>query len=138
MFIAPLFRMSENQTKAGGKSYTYFFTPESSLPLVKCGHAVELATVLNHPENTIFAGRAIDETFSKTVRRMWVQFAKTGNPSLSAEISPDGKAHEWPLYDLENKNVMVFDEFDIHPEKESELKIIDWNRTYFLTDYYCI
>ena len=53
---------------------------------------------------------------------MWVQFAKTGNPSLSADISPDGKAYEWPLYDPEKKEVMVFDEFNIHPEKESERK----------------
>ncbi len=138
VFRAPLFRMSENQTKAGGKSYTYFFTPEASLPLMKCGHALELSSVLNHPENTIYTGRTFDETFSKTMRKMWVQFAKTGNPSLSAEISPDGKAHEWPLYDLENKEIMVLDEFELHPEKESELKIIDWDRTYFLTKYYCI
>jgi len=67
---------------------------------------------------------------------MWVQFAKTGNPSLTAEQSPDGKAKEWPLYDLENKQVMVLDEQDIHPQKESELKIVDWERTYFLTNYY--
>ena len=40
-----------------------------------------------------------------------------GNPSLSAELSPDGKAKEWPLYDLANKQVMVLDEFDIHPAK---------------------
>ena len=138
VFIAPLFRMSENQTKAGGKSYTYYFTPESSIPLIKCGHAVELATVLNHPENTIYTGRAFDETFCKTMRKMWVQFAKTGNPSLSADISPDGKAHEWPLYDLQNKKLMIFDEFDIHPAKESEIKILDWDRTYFLTKYFCI
>lgn len=72
------------------------------------------------------------------MRKMWVQFAKTGNPSLSAEISPDGKAHEWPLYDLKDKEIMIFDEFDIHPEKESERKILDWDRTYFLTKYYCI
>jgi len=137
-FIAPLFRLSENQAKAGGKSYTYYFTVESSLPLMKSGHAVELATVFNTPEDTQFTGRAFDETFSKTMRKMWVQFAKTGNPSLSADISPDGKAHEWPLYDLENKNVMVFDEFNIHPEKESERKILDWERTYFLTKYFCL
>ena len=138
VFIAPLFRLSENQTKAGGKSYTYYFTPESSLPLMRCGHALELASVLNHPENTIYTGRAFDETFSKTMRKMWVQFAKTGNPSLSAEISPDGKAHEWPLYNLEDKEIMVFDEFNIHPEKESVRKILDWKRTYFLTKYFCI
>ena len=138
VFIAPLFRLSENQTKAGGNTYNYFFTVESSVPLMKCGHAVELSTVFNHPEQTFVTGRTFDETFSKTMRRMWVQFAKTGNPSLSATESPDGKAKEWPLYDLENKQLMIFDEFDIHPEKESQRKIIDWDRTYFLTKYYCI
>ena len=69
---------------------------------------------------------------------MWVQFAKTGNPSLSAAESPDGKAKEWPLYDLKDKKVMVLDEHDIHPAKESELKIVDWERTYFLTKYYML
>ena len=137
-FIAPLFRTSENQAMAGGKSYTYFFTPESSVPGMKCGHAVELSTVFKHPEITDYSGRAFDATFSKTLRKMWVQFAKTGNPSLSAEQSPDGKAKEWPLYDLGEKKVMIFDEFNIHPERESEKNILDWKRTYFLTKYYCI
>ncbi len=134
-FIAPLFRISENQTKAGGKSYTYLFTAELSVPLLKSGHGVELSAVFKH-ENPV--GRPFDETFTKTMRKMWVQFAKTGNPSLSAEDSPDGKAHEWPLYDLKDKQIMIFDEFNIHPEKESERKILDWERTYFLTKYFCI
>ena len=102
------------------------------------GHAVELASVLNHPESTLETGRAFDETFTKTMRKMWVQFAKTGNPSLSAEISPDGKAHVWPLYNLKDKEIMIFDEFNIHPEKESERKILDWERCYFLTKYFCL
>ena len=133
-----MFRQAENQTKAGGKTYNYYFTVESSVPLMKCGHAVELSAVFNHPEQIFVTGRAFDETFSKTLRRMWVQFAKTGNPSLSASESPDGKAKEWPLYDLEDKQLMIFDEFNIHPEKESQRKILDWDRTYFLTKYYCI
>ena len=137
-FNAPIIRLSEDQTKAGGKAYTYYFTPESSDPIMKCGHAIELATVFNHPEMSADTGRAFDETFSKTLRKMWVQFAKTGDPSLTAEQSPDGKAREWPLYDLKNKQVMVFDEFNIHPEKESERKIVDWDRTYFLTKYYVL
>ena len=137
-FIAPLFRLTENHVKAGGKSYNYYFTVESSVPLMKSGHAVELSTVFNHPEDTLFTGKAFDETFSKTMRKMWIQFAKTGNPSLSAEISPDGKAHEWPLYNLEDKEFMVLDEFNIHTEKESELKLLDWERCYFLTKYFCL
>ena len=136
MFIAPQIRLSEEQTKAGGKSYTYYYRVESSLPLIKAGHASELSVVFAHPELDDFTGRAYDETFCKTVRKMWVQFAKTGNPSLSAEISPDGKAKEWPLYDLKDRQVMVLDEFDIHTAKESELRIVDWERTYFLTNYY--
>ncbi len=137
-FNVPIIKLSECQTKAGGKAFTYYFTPESPDPIMKCGHAIELSVVFNHPEMTADTGRAFDETFCKTMRKMWVQFAKTGNPSLSAEISPDGKAKEWPLYDLENKEVMVLDEFDIHPSTESELKIVDWERTYFLTKYYML
>ena len=38
----------------------------------------------------------------------------------------------------EKKPVMVFDEFNIHAEKESERQLVDWERTYFLTKYYCI
>ena len=138
VFIAPLFRLSENQVKGGGKTYSYYFTPESSVPYMRCGHSVELAAVFKHPEIIGETGRAFDETFSKTLRKMWVQFAKTGDPSLSAELSPDGKAKEWPLYDPKNRKWMVYDEFDIHPEKESDRKVLDWDRTYFLTKYYCI
>ena len=135
-FHAPAIRLSENQTKAGGKVYSYLFTPEASVPMVKSGHAIEQSAVFGHPELSDLSGRAFDATFTKTMRKLWVQFAKTGNPSLSADISPDGKAKEWPLYDLDNKQVMVLDEFNIHPEKESERKIVDWERTYFLTKYY--
>ncbi|MBR0049383.1 MAG: hypothetical protein IJP74_08715 [Prevotella sp.] len=52
------------------------------------------------------------------------------------EVRRDGKAHEWPLYDTTDKQVMVLDEQDIHTAKESELKIVDWNRTYILTNTY--
>ena len=135
-FIEGAVRMSENQTKGGGKSYTYYYRVESSVPILKSGHGEELPIVFCHPEMTEI--KPYDATFSKTMRKMWVQFAKTGNPSLSADLSPDGKAKDWPLYDLEEKKVMVLDEFDIHPAKESEVKIVDWNRSYFLSKYYML
>ena len=137
-FIGPAIKLAEEQSKAGGKVYAFLFTPESSLPMIKCGHAIEVALVFNHQEFTDLSGRAFDATYGKMVRRMWVQFAKTGNPSLTAAQSPDGKAREWPLYDTENKRMMILDEFDIHPEKETERKIVDWEKSYFLTDYYLL
>ena len=135
-FIEGAIKMSENQTKGGGRSYTYYYRVESSMPIVKAGHFEEVAILFCHPEKT--EGKPYDATFSKTMRKMWVQFAKTGDPSLSADLSPDGKEKVWPLYDLEDKKVMVLDEFDIHPAKESEVKIVDWNRTSFLTKYYML
>ena len=135
-FNAPLIRTAENQVKGGGKTYVYYFRVESSIPMMKSGHAIELSELFNHAEETLVTGRQFDKTFSRTMRKMWVQFAKTGNPSLSADISPDGKAKEWPLYDLTDKYVMVFDEFDIRAEKESAMSIVDWDRTYFMTRYY--
>ena len=83
-------------------------------------------------------GRPYDEIFSKTMRKMWMQFAKTGDPSLTAEQSPDGKAKKRTLYDMENKTVMVLDEFDIHTEKEADIKIVDREKSYFLTKYYML
>ncbi len=61
------------------------------------------------------------------MRNLWVQFAKTGCPSGN-----------WPLYDLKDKKLMVLDEFDIHPAKESEVKVVDWDRTWFLIKYYML
>ena len=56
---------------------------------------------------------------------MWVWFARTGDSSLARERSPDGRDHMWPLYDQGNKWRMVFDEFNIRPEKDSERQIRD-------------
>ena len=36
------------------------------------------------------------------------------------------------------KLVIALDEFDIHPAKEADRKIVDWERTYSLTKYYMI
>ena len=33
---------------------------------------------------------------------------------------------------------MVLDEFDIHPAKESDVKVVDWDRTCFLNKYYML
>ena len=124
-FIDGAVKLSECQTMAGGKSYTYYYRVESSDPIRKSAHFEEVPIVFAHPE--FVEGRPYDPTFSKVMRAMWVQFARTGCPSPN-----------WPLYDLKDKQVMVLDEFDIHPAKEADVKIVDWERTYFLTKYYML
>ena len=124
-FIEGAIKMSECQTMGGGKSYTYYYRVESSDPIRKSAHFEEVPIVFNHRE--LIEGRPYDENFCKTMRKMWVQFAKTGVPSENL-----------PLYDLKDKQVMVLDEFDIHVAKESEVKIVDWDRTCFLNKYYML
>ena len=51
-FIEGAVRMSENQTRGGGKSYTYYYRVESSMPILKSGHGEELPIVFCHPEMT--------------------------------------------------------------------------------------
>lgn len=138
VFRAPLIRLAENQINGGGKSYVYYFTVESTIPYVYSGHSVELAGLFNLAEITQCTGRAFDLNFSKTMRKMWVNFAKNSDPSLSAIESPDGKEKIWVPYEIDDKNIMVFDEFNIHMDKEENLNIVDRVKTYFLTKYYCI
>lgn len=134
-FLAPVFRMSENHTAAGGRTYHYYFRVETSKPFFLSGHAAELPPVFNNPQDTFFTGRAYDDTFNHTMQRMWVNFAKTGDPSLTAEESPTGKPIPWELYNADTRPIMVFDEFNIHPGIEGDYGIVDWERTYPLTKY---
>ena len=135
-FIAPVFRVSENHTAAGGRTYHYYFRVEASMTYFLSGHAAELPAVFNNPQDTFFSGRAYDNTFIHTIQRMWVNFAKKGDPSLTAEDSPSGKALQWDLYNSDTKPIMVFDEFNVHAGTEGDYGIVDWERTYPLTKYY--
>ena len=47
-----------------------------------------------------------------------------------------GKEHEWPLYGLPDRNAIALAGFDARPEKEADLKTVDWDRAFFLTKYY--
>ncbi|MBR3245292.1 MAG: carboxylesterase family protein, partial [Parasporobacterium sp.] len=135
-FLDPVFRISENRAASGGKTYHYFFRVETSIPYFLSGHAAELPAVLNNPQDLFYSGRPYDDTFNHTMQRMWVNFAKTGDPSLTAEESPTGEAIKWEQYNSETKPIMVFDEFYIHPSVEGDYGIVDWERTYPLTKYY--
>ena len=135
-FLAPVFRMSENHTAVGGRTYHYYFRVETTMPFFLSGHAAELSAVFNNPQETFFSGRPYDDTFNHVMQRMWVNFAKTGDPSLTAEESPTGNAIHWDLYNSDTRPIMVFDEFNVHQAIEEDYGIVDWDRTYPLTKYY--
>lgn len=55
-------------------------------------------------------------------------------------VADDGvyEARHFAKLAVQDKQVMVLDEFDIHPAKESEVKVVDWDRTWFLIKYYML
>ncbi|HJJ31688.1 MAG TPA: carboxylesterase family protein [Methanocorpusculum sp.] len=127
-FGSPSFRLSEAQSAGGGEVYMYYFTPESADPIVKSGHSVEVSSIFGNYDPMV--GRHLDPVFSETLQKMWVQFAKTGNPSLSAEESPTGKAVSWPKYTTKSKAIMQMDEDRFHVEYGLADKLADWDGTY--------
>ena len=88
-----------------GKAYHYFWTFPSAIKYYGACHAVELSFVFNNPEETIFTGGNYNEKLASEVQKMWVNFAKTGDPST--------EEHEWPEYNEETRKTMVLGD-DMH------------------------
>lgn len=101
MFRAASIRMAESysQSSGSGKTYMYLFgKTHSDFECIGACHAAELAYVFHNLNYTGFSG-VTDEGLADKVCEAWVNFAKTGNPSI------DGI--EWTEYDITNRNTMV-------------------------------
>ena len=109
MFRIPVIAQTRAFGDNGGKTYMYYWTYPSAIPGQGACHAVELAYVFNNPDETIYIGDPADSGLSAEVQQMWVNFARTGDPST--------EAHPWKAYDPEDRQTMVLGE-DIHMEKD--------------------
>ena len=87
---------------AGGDIRTYLWkVPSTRDDMYKSAvHAVELAYVFNNLKDDIYAGVVDPETAAK-VQESWINFAKTGDPSI------DGVA--WGKYTTATKDTMVIE-----------------------------
>ena len=137
-YTAPVLRQSEELAKGGGKVFHYQSFLAAAPPGMGAMHSQEVSVVFNNLDYQTVSCRDVDRTFARTMQRMWVNFAKKGNPSLTAEESPTGKAIKWEPYNTKTKPIMSINEFDIHMSNAKELKITDWERVYPLTKYYFV
>lgn len=101
MFRVPMLTIAESHSRAGGNTYVYYWSYPSALPERGACHAVELAYVLNNTQERIFTGDNVDQALAREVQQMWVNFAKTGNPST--------EAHMFPRYDMEKRQCVRLD-----------------------------
>lgn len=91
---------ADKYANAGGEVYSYLWCvpSEDDLMYKSAVHAVELSYVFNTVEDAAYAG-TVDIPSAKRVQNSWVNFAKTGNPSI--------KSAEWTKYNTSTRDVMV-------------------------------
>ena len=110
MFRLPAIYQAEGHSENNGTVYMYYWKEESKIPLYKACHAVELAYVFYNVDETIYIGEKADEELARTVSNMWVNFAKTGNPSLS-DI-------HWNKYNKQDRKTMIFKKDNVKEEHD--------------------
>ena len=82
LFRLPAIRQAEAHAAHGNRVFLYYWEYPSALPHLGACHAVELAYVFHNLHETVYTGEGPDEVLAATVQQMWVNFAKTGDPSL--------------------------------------------------------
>jgi len=135
LFRGPAIRQAQLHALSGGRHYMYLWTKRSDLEHYRACHAVELAYVFNNTDDTIYTGSKADEQLARTVQDMWVNFAKTGDPSVPG--------HTWAPYDAQSRQTMILGdeirlEEDPLPQRRSLIEpLLDYrfNGQYKAADY---
>jgi len=113
LFRLPILKQTVAQCGAGGKCFVYYFTqPTTGAPIIGACHAADLPYVFNQPQISVGMNQEamLAETPGKApnlpnvklkneMRKMWFNFAKTGNPSTPA--------HTWLPYDEKARMTMI-------------------------------
>ena len=101
LFRVPAAFQAQANAANGGTAYVYYWSYPSAHRHLGACHAVELAYVFNNLTETIYTGENIDAGLAATVQEMWVNFAKTGDPST--------ETLRWQPYDGASRACMVLD-----------------------------
>ena len=109
LFRGPAIEQAELHARNGGTNFMYYWTKPSDIKYYGACHAVELAYVFNNLDDTIYTGKPADPELAATVQDMWVNFARSGNPSI------DGIT--WEPYDAAARRTMILGD-DVHLESD--------------------
>ena len=112
IFQRPALKQADLHSAAGGKTFVYYWKYTTGSDATDAFHGVELTEIFGNPiDNYRYESRHFDPALAKKVQRMWINFAKTGNPSTEDFI--------WPRYDKRHRATAVFDN-EIFVERDSE------------------
>ena len=98
MFRGPAIEMAQRHAASGGRTYMYFWNKSLKDPVYGACHGAEVSYVLNTGRQ-IKNGDEHNPALAANVQQMWVNFASTGNPSISG--------HYWPAYESTQRATML-------------------------------
>jgi len=98
MFRGPAIEMAQRHSTSGGRTYMYLWNKRLSDPIYGACHGCEVSYVLNTGRQ-IKNGDEHNPALAAAVQQMWVNFAATGNPSISG--------HYWPAYESTQRATML-------------------------------
>ena len=102
IFRCPAQKQLQYHSDNGGVAYNYFWTYPSGHKNMGACHAVELNHVFNNLDEKIYTGDNVNRDLANEVQQMWVNFAKTGDPSTDN--------NKWPKYNSETKKTLILGE----------------------------
>lgn len=101
-FVSPARMLVRMVSRQQPDVYLYHFTRVSPL-MERLGkgatHGIEIAYVFRHEGRVL--GDAKDKALAEKMHRVWIQFARTGNPNATG-------LPEWPRYDAETDQHLEF------------------------------
>ncbi len=119
LFRIPAMKQAELCAENGNNVYTYYWTMPGENETIGACHAIELIYVFNNPQVTIYNGNVYNRELADTVQNMWVNFARTGDPSTETIT--------WQAYNGQTRMTMVLGE-EVRMEsaiKDEQRKLIE-------------
>ena len=99
---------AKTHSENGQNAYVYYFTEESNDPELLSCHGHDLGFVLGNVEEDKVKDIPAAHKLSDIMQQMWVNFAKTGDPSLTdGDIDGVGDI-KWDKYQADDYKVMIF------------------------------
>ena len=95
-------KQAEYHSEAGGNAYVYHWKYPGEDETMGACHNIELSYTINNLDQTLFTGNKVNNELANKVQEMWVNFARTGDPSISEII--------WEKYNTDKRKTMILDE----------------------------
>lgn len=112
-FHSPARYEARTHSDRGQNVYLYYFTEESTDQDLLSHHGFELGFLFGNLDTAHIKDLEKAKKLSKTMQKMWVNFAIKGDPSITSDETDGIQAVNWEKYTSKDQNLLVINSEDI-------------------------